>query len=82
MDTCVGKEYVEFPKPLKLLGKVENYLADVIETMRKSLNIIAGKSVATYGTIDKQAWIKMDPSQLTLIINLVNWVKNVEASFG
>lgn len=26
MDSCVGKEYVEFTKPLKLLGKVENYL--------------------------------------------------------
>lgn len=40
METCVGKEFVEFPKPLKLLGKVENYLADVIDKMRESLKII------------------------------------------
>lgn len=40
MDTCVGKEFVEFPKPLKLLGKVENYLADVIDKMRESLKIL------------------------------------------
>jgi dynein heavy chain len=26
MDSCVGKEYVEFSKQLKLIGKVENYL--------------------------------------------------------
>jgi dynein heavy chain len=45
MDTCVGKEYVEFYKPLKLVGKVENYLGDVIDTMRASLNHIAAKSV-------------------------------------
>jgi hypothetical protein len=48
MDTCVGKEYVEFTKPLKLLGKVENYLTDVIDTMRSSLNQIAGKSVQNF----------------------------------
>ena len=36
METCVGKEYVEFHKPLKLVGKVENYLADVIDTMKGS----------------------------------------------
>ena len=45
METCVGKEYVEFSKPLKLVGKVENYLGDVIDTMRASLCFIGGKSV-------------------------------------
>jgi dynein heavy chain len=45
METCVGKEYVEFSKPLKLVGKVENYLGDVIDTMRSSLNHIGTKSV-------------------------------------
>jgi len=58
MDTCVGKEYVEFPKPLKLVGKVENYLADVIDTMKKSLNLIAAKSVHTVKQIEKSDWIK------------------------
>jgi hypothetical protein len=45
METCVGKEVVEFSKPLKLVGKVENYLADVIDTMKSSLNTIAANSV-------------------------------------
>lgn len=45
METCVGKETVQFPKPLKLVGKVENYLMDVIDCMKSSLNIIASNSV-------------------------------------
>jgi hypothetical protein len=45
METCVGKETVQFPKPLKLVGKVENYLMDVIDCMKSSLNIIASTSV-------------------------------------
>ena len=45
METCVGKETVVFSKPLKLVGKVENYLADVIDTMKSSLNTIAANSV-------------------------------------
>jgi hypothetical protein len=47
METCVGKEYVDFSKPLKLVGKVENYLGDVIDTMRVSLRNIGGKSLST-----------------------------------
>ena len=80
METCVGKEYVEFSKQLKLVGKVENYLGDVIETMRSSLCHIACKSVHNLEVTPKQEWIKMDPSQLTLLINLVTWVRNVESA--
>jgi hypothetical protein len=57
MDTCVGKEFVDFPKPLKLVGKVENYLADVIDTMRSSLNIIAAKSIQNVQVTPKKDWI-------------------------
>lgn len=45
MDSSVGKELVDFTKPLKLIGKVENYFSDIIDTMRSSLRHIAGKSV-------------------------------------
>jgi len=82
MDTCVGKEYVEFSKPLKLIGKVENYLADVIDTMRASLNQIASKSVVAFQTQDRQTWLKQDPTQITLLINLISWVQNVEGAFS
>ena len=43
-ESCVGKEDVEFDAPLKLMEKVENYLADVIYKMRTTLRLIAGKS--------------------------------------
>jgi len=33
MVTCVGKETVDFTKPLKLDGKVEIYLQEVIKTI-------------------------------------------------
>src|SRR4051794_17186763 len=81
METCVGKEIVEFPKPLKLVGKVETYLQDVIDTMKSSLNVIAAKCVVNYTQTDKDTWLRKDPSQITLVVNLVNWVKNVEAAF-
>ena len=82
METCVGKEVVQFPKPLKLVGKVENYLLDVIECMKKSLNIIAAKSVVSQNTMAKSDWLKQDPSQITLLINMCNWSRNVEAGFN
>ena len=49
--------------------------------MKQSLNIIAAKSIVAFSQTDKNTWIKQDPSQITLLINLVNWVKNVETAF-
>ena len=37
MNTNVGTEYVVFTNPLKLAGKVETYMQDVIDAMRNSL---------------------------------------------
>ena len=48
MQSCVGVETVEFTKALKLVGKVENYLSDVIDTMRTTLNNVAEKSVSSF----------------------------------
>lgn len=80
-ESCVGVETVEFTKPLKLLGKVENYFADIIDSMRSSLKHIAGKSVERYGSQSKEVWLKEDPAQITLLINLVNWCVAVEGAF-
>jgi dynein heavy chain len=38
MISGVGKEKVDFTAPMKLQGKVENYLADLINLMRSTLN--------------------------------------------
>jgi len=62
MDSCVGKEYVTFHQPLKLVGKVENYLQDVIDTMKMSLKQIGIKSNQNYPVTQKNDWISQDPS--------------------
>jgi hypothetical protein len=58
METCVGKEYVEFSKKLKLVGKVEIYFQDIIDTMKASLNVIACKSVVAYDNMPKNDWLQ------------------------
>ena len=82
MHTNVGSEYVEFTQVLKLLGKVETYMQDVIDTMRTSLKEIAGKSLVKLGQVAKEEWIKGDPAQVTLLINILTWTKDVEIAFG
>jgi dynein heavy chain, axonemal len=82
METCVGKEVVQFPKPLKLNGKVENYLMDVIDCMKSSLNIIASKSVVAQHSMTKQDWVKSDPAQVTLLVNMSNWARNDEGAYS
>ena len=81
MHACVGKEYVEFTEPLKLMGKVECYLQDIINTMRKSLSDISKKSLKTFGEVDKESWLVMDPAMVTLLINNCSWVINCEKGF-
>lgn len=81
MHTNVGKEFVEFSSPLKLLGKVENYLQDVINSMRQSLQDIAGASLIRLAKHGKEEWLKMDPAQTTLLINMLTWTKDVENAF-
>jgi dynein heavy chain len=82
MHACVGKEYVDFTSELKLLGKVEIYLQDVINTMRSSLKDISMKSLKKFSEIDKESWLIQDPAQVTLLINNCSWVISVEKSFA
>lgn len=74
MHACVGKEYVEFTTELKLMGKVEIYLQDVIDTMRGSLKDISMKSLKKFAEIDKESWLVQDPAMVTLLINNCSWV--------
>jgi len=63
------------------MGKVETYLADVIEQMINSLRKLAENSVIKYPSMSKKDWIAMDPAQVTLLVNLCNWVISVEGGF-
>lgn len=40
MISCVGVEKLDLTKPMKMVGKVESYLADLIHCMRSTLNDI------------------------------------------
>ena len=80
LESCVGQEEVEFDSPLKLVGKVESYLADVIDKMRNTLKSIASKSNKTRPTVERKDWLVMDPSQITLLISLIEWVHTVETA--
>ena len=81
MISCVGIEKVNFTEPLKLMGKVECYLQDVIDTMRTSLREISKKSLKKFQDLPKEDWLVQDPSQVTLLINLCSWVINCEKAF-
>jgi dynein heavy chain len=81
MHAGVGKEYVKFTEEKPLMGKVEVYLQDIIDTMRNSLRDIARGSLKAYGNTPKEQWLLMDPAQVTLLINVCSWVQNVEKAF-
>jgi len=46
--------------------------------MRSSLKDIAGDSISRFTKLSKDEWMRQDPSQITLLINLVAWVTAVE----
>jgi len=81
MHACVGKEYVEFTTDLKLMGKVEVYMQDILDTMRSSLRDISVKSLKKASEVDKGEWIAQDPAQVLLLINNIQWVMACEAGF-
>ena len=63
MNTCVGSEKVDFTKPLKLEGKVEVYLMDLINTITDTLKTICGNSLEKHKQLNnREQWLKMDPS--------------------
>jgi hypothetical protein len=64
-----------------LIAKVENYLDDVINRMRLSIKTIAADSLKRFMVKEKRDWLEDDPAQVSLLVNLVNWVKNVEIAF-
>ena len=82
MTTSVGVETATFTKELKLMGKVEVYLQDVIDTMVNSLRDIAKDSYKRRQTIHRDEWLFKDPAQITLLINQCQWVQDVEAGFN
>lgn len=46
--------------------------------MRDSLKSIGGKSIQNFLKMNKDEWMRLDPAQITLLVNLVAWVSAVE----
>lgn len=82
MHTNVGAEYVPWTSVLKLMGKVETYMQDVIDCMRSSLKDIAGDLLKQLSTKSKFDWIKDGVAQNVLLINILTWTRDVEDGFN
>lgn len=81
MISCVGTEIVKLHEPIKLLGKVEVYLGDLIEAMRECLKLITQDSIKRFNQSKREDWLRDDPSQVTLLVNLMDWVIKTEQAF-
>ena len=81
MVSCVGQESVVLHTPLKLQGKVEIYLGDMIEAMRECLKLIVEGSIKRFAKTKREEWLREDPSQVTLLVNLMDWVTKTEEYF-
>ncbi len=50
--------------------------------MKQSLRDVAAASLIKLAQHGKTAWLSMDPAQTTLLINMLNWTKDVEGAFA
>lgn len=66
---------------MKLVGKVEVYLQDVINSMNATLRTIGESSLKAHSTMNKDEWILRDPAQITILIDNIIYVQKVEEAF-
>jgi dynein heavy chain len=69
MKSGVGVENVKLNEPLKLVGKVENYLQDLINSIVITLRGLTTRSFINHTKEKRDDWIKMDPAQITILVN-------------
>ena len=81
MNAVVGGEYVKLTKALKLVGKVEVYLQDMIDSMRSTLREITTGSFVNKERMERKEWIESDPAQVTILVNNVITSGKVEECF-
>ncbi|CAE7938456.1 ODA11 [Symbiodinium necroappetens] len=89
MHACIGKEFVPFPEPLPLNGKVEVYLERCIEAFRGALKHFAIRDLRSYAEYECEAdgvargkWLlEVKAAQGALLVQLITWVQLVEGAF-
>lgn len=83
MKASVGVETVVFDDGgCKILGKVENYLMDILNGVINSLKTATKRSNKEVFTKDRVAWFTDNYAQLNLLTNNINWVNKVEESLA
>jgi dynein heavy chain len=80
MNAFVGIETVTFDPPLKISGKVENYIKDILDKVLGTLKESAKISNSEYISVERIAWITKTYAQLNLLTNNIYWVKDTEES--
>jgi dynein heavy chain len=75
-------EYVEFSEPCDCRGAVENWLNQLIKSMRDTLRSKLGESVATYEEKPREQWIFDFPAQIVLAGSQIWWTTEVNAAFS
>ena len=55
-------------------------MEDVIGAMRTTLKEIGRDSLTRFQKLPKAEWLMQDPAQITLLINMLSWVDNVETA--
>ena len=81
-ESCVGVEHIDLSKPLKIEGRVENYLQDVIYNVVSSLRDILVKSIESFAVTPTEKWVKKEPNQIILTTSLVYFTKKMEEAFA
>ena len=93
MTACVGIEYVPFPEPCPLVGKVEIYLDKCIEAFRHCLWYFTKFDMRKYvdwgcevGGEVRGKWLcdkaeGVQAAQCALLVDLITWVMLVEKGF-
>ena len=83
MHSCVGTEYVEFGSALRIEGKVEDYMNDIVAKMRGELRALLGAALEAYNNPKpRHEWLFDHPSQLCLVVTGIFWTQETEEAFS
>jgi len=80
--SCVGTETLQWTSPLKLNGKVEEYMTDIIAKMRSELRETLALSVKDYPARQRHEWLLDWPSQLILVVSQIFWCQETEEALA
>jgi len=75
-------EYVKFTKPIRVEGRVECWLMDILRGMENTLRDIMAVAVPAYEDKPRSEWVFDFPAQMTLVGTQVWWATEVNIAFA